>query len=1279
MHIQEIIVDGFKSYAARTVIAGFDPHFNAITGLNGSGKSNILDAICFVLGITNLSQVRAGNLQELVYKQGQAGVTKATVTIVFDNTDSSQSPIGYEQFSQITVTRQIVIGGRNKYMINGHTAQATQVQNLFHSVQLNVNNPHFLIMQGRITKVLNMKPMEILGMIEEAAGTRMFENKKQSAIATIEKKQAKVQEINRVLADDITPTLERLQGERGQYLEWSSNNAEVERLERFCVAYRFLEMERKADPESDEKSSLEDELEASLRQAQAMDTRMADIDASMESIASTRDGEMEERFYNAKVEEEAAGKEVVRLNTVCENKRDTLKQEEDNVQTLEEQAEELERSLEAKVQEFEEYKQSMAETEQSVNEKEAEWKSLQATFRNFSTGLVDQSEDNAAFQSLPEKIASYQSKVQGHKNAFQQAELRANHMRATLEEVRSSIQGTEREQQQQQKALEKIQRDLGKIEARMESLGYSEQEEEQIIREMNDLEAEVNVLRNKERRLAAKLAGRLTFEFSDPERGFDRSRVKGIVANLIDLPDTDMASAIEVVAGNRLYNVIVDTERTAKAVMERGQLRKRVTIIPLNKIARRTVSSSVLSRVEEKTEEIGGRASLAIELIGFDDEVRHAMEHIFGSTFVCDNADLARAVAFTPGIKTKAVTVDGDVFDPSGTLTGGHSRNTGVILTKLQELRGFQVTLREMEGRLMELQGQLNALREKSAQFLELQSTYQMKEHEMNRLQRAINSSTHGESMRRIQDLETKIEQEEATVQHERILFTDAQQDLEQLKEQEENFRNKRDEEMDSLKEQVEAAKQAFIEMRDAIKDSRRQREVFTLEIRSLETEGVALREQIEEAREIVEGVKSKIEELMAELAEVEQVYDEKKGTLEEVKQELASCSSQMSKLEREKSACENRREEAVLQQKALRKSLSQLDGEIDHAKKAVRQMLKKYAWISTEKEFFGREGTDFDFDSVDSMEETEGRLTELRERQRTLGRKINKKVMGMLEKAEGEYDTLMRKRETIENDKTKIERVIEELDVKKNQALHTTWTKVNRDFGSIFSTLLPGTSAKLAPANDAEVLDCGEGLEVKVAFGNVWKESLTELSGGQRSLLALSLILSLLLFKPAPMYILDEVDAALDLSHTQNIGTMLKTHFSQSQFIVVSLKEGMFNNANVLFKTKFVEGRSTVTRIDNTTSSSSSSSSSSSENPSSFTTFARSNGRRNKRSMQDEEEEEEEVKGQENEEEEEEGSDGEYEEEEEDSRPLKKTKRNGGRSRRRVLSDRNANEAVEA
>merc|ERR1711935_945926 len=188
------------------------------------------------------------------------------------------------------------------------------------------------------------------------------------------------------------------------------------------------------------------------------------------------------------------------------------------------------------------------------------------------------------------------------------------------------------------------------------------------------------------------------------------------------------------------------------------------------------------------------------------------------------------------------------------------------------------------------------------------------------------------------------------------------------------------------------------------------------------------------------------------------------------------------------------------------------------------------------------------------------------------------------IEKAEGEYTELLRKRKVVENDKKKIQTVIENLDVKKKVELERTWKKVNKDFGSIFSTLLPGSNAKLEPPEGMQVW---EGLEVKIAFGNIWKQSLSELSGSQRSLIALSMILALLLYKPAPMYILDEVDAALDLSHTQNIGNMLKTHFSQSQFIVVSLKEGMFNNANVIFRTKFVDGVSTVSKTMGTGSSS--------------------------------------------------------------------------------------------
>lgn len=240
MHIKELIIDGFKSYANRTVISGFDSAFNAITGRNGTGKSNVLDSICFVLGISKLSQVRVDKMTELIYKNGQAGITKASVTIVFDNNDPKTSPVGYEAVQELSVTRQIVMGGRNKYMVNGRVMKQKQVQDLFGSVQLDVNNPHFLIMQGRIVRMMNMKPRETLSMVEEASGTRMYESKKQVSLQIIEKKDAKLKEINSIITEEINPSLDKLQKDRAQYRQYTKNVANIERLERQQIAHIYF-------------------------------------------------------------------------------------------------------------------------------------------------------------------------------------------------------------------------------------------------------------------------------------------------------------------------------------------------------------------------------------------------------------------------------------------------------------------------------------------------------------------------------------------------------------------------------------------------------------------------------------------------------------------------------------------------------------------------------------------------------------------------------------------------------------------------------------------------------------------------------------------------------------------------------------------------------------------------------------------------------------------------------------------------------------------------------
>lgn len=263
---------------------------------------------------------------------------------------------------------------------------------------------------------------------------------------------------------------------------------------------------------------------------------------------------------------------------------------------------------------------------------------------------------------------------------------------------------------------------------------------------------------------------------------------------------------------------------------------------------------------------------------------------------------------------------------------------------------------------------------------------------------------------------------------------------------------------------------------------------------------------------------------------------------------------------------------------KELEHKIAKFHKDSRDASQRVESLLSKHDWIARDRQFFGKANTAYDF-TANEPREVEKKLAKLHEQKDKLSKSVNMRAMNMLGKAEEKYNDLVKKKEIVENDKLKIAELITQLDDKKNRALQGAYERVNTDFGSIFSTLLPGARARLSPPEGQSVL---EGLEVKVGFGDVWKESLQELSGGQRSLVALSLILSLLLFKPAPVYILDEVDAALDLSHTQNIGQMLRTHFKHSQFIVVSLKDGMFNNANVLFKTKFVDGVSTVTRYVN-------------------------------------------------------------------------------------------------
>lgn len=1174
MYLKEIVIDGFKSYATRTHVKDFDPAFNAITGLNGSGKSNVLDSICFVLGITNLSQVRAQSLQELVYKGGLANTSKATVSLIFDNSDKSTAPVGYEMMDQITVSRTIVIGGRNKYTINGTTTQPNRVQNLFHSVGLNVNNPHFLIMQGRITKVINMKPPEVLSMIEEAAGTKMYENKKEAALRTIAKKERKVEEINSLLEDKINPSLAKLERERKHYIEWNQNSSEIEVLKRFTTAYRYsaaVDVLRRSSGQGSELHDRADEIKDSLIELKGFhEDAKKNLEDHTKSYSKEVDGgKVEQR------EEEVGklGKKIVKMRSLWTNEKEALESERSAMVKVEETVASHQQKLELLEKELAQAEAEIKPAEEGLKQATDD---LDTAETALLTGASTKGSQSSGAGSLIDQLESARRLVSQAQGEIESLNLEKKHIHADMQ-VKAGQLARDREnvrvlESQKKSAVKAI--DDAKM--ALHELDFDSNNADELLSKLNDERRTIADLSEKAEQLSARLGG-CHFQYTEPYPNFDHRKVHGLIAKLIEIKDSRMTTAVEVTAGGRLFQVVVDTDSTANDLLKRGKLVRRVTILPLNKIKHEVLSHSKLQRAKS----LERSTQLALNLVGYDEEVSNAVEHIFGRTLICPDMNAAKRVTFDSQVRAKTVTWEGDTYDPSGTASGGSSSRQGPsILSLLGKLKDVETELQVHKDNANKLQVQVDACSEKARRFRQLQAALQVREDEAKLLDKRLEETSTGRLIKEVDALNKRFREEIPraleTAQKTLSEESDKAKKLEESMHNSESAKKRAEEEAEAA---IGRVRQAHAEASKVLQCCRDRHSSLLVEVETVEEEMKRLQQELEEKlKPAVEKLRGEVELHENQLAELSDLYKKSEDNLRAEKDKLAASSEVIRRLTRECEDFSEKVEELMLEKARLDSKLRDAEKGKAGAEKLVADLDKKHPWIAQEKQLFGKEGTDYEF-TEDRISSSRGKLESLEQRQEGLAKRINKKAMHMFETAKEEYRNLMNKKGIIEQDKEKIEKVIAGLDEKKMVAVENTWRKVNADFGNIFSDLLPGTSAKLEPPEGKSVQD---GLEIRVAFGEVWKDSLSELSGGQRSLIALSLILAMLRFKPAPMYILDEVDAALDLSHTQNIGRMLRRHFSGSQFIVVSLKEGMFSNANVIFRTKFISGVSTIQRTEN-------------------------------------------------------------------------------------------------
>lgn len=1020
-------------------------------------------------------------------------MTKASVTIVFDNRDKKKSPIGFEEYATISVTRQIVLGGTSKYLINGHRAQQQTVQNLFQSVGLNINNPNFLIMQGKITKVLNMKSVEILAMIEEAAGTRMFEDRRDKALKTMAKKEMKLQEITELLRDEIEPKLEKLRGEKRAFLDFQQTQNDLERLTRLVVAHDYVRYKEKLEQSAADlegKKQRRKDLEDS---AARLKSEISHLEEDVQRVKAQRDKELR-KGAKAQALEESVKKlsnELVRLATVMDLKKSSLTEEQDRRIAGEKNVTELEVSLKDKTKAYEKTKAKHDSAKEELERQSQEAESKEELLQTLQTGVASKEGQENGYQA---QLQDARHRASAAVTEQEQAKIKIAHLEKRIKEEEPRAKKAKEANAGLLKELDVLRAQAQRLEKDLDKLGFSPAAEDDLYREESSLQQRIRSLRQESDALKRKVAN-IDFNYADPVPNFDRTKVKGLVAQLftLDKENTQAGTALEICAGGRLYNVVVDTEVTGTQLLKGGRLRKRVTIIPLNKISTFKASAQTIATAQRIAP---GKVNLALSLVGYDHEVSAAMEYVFGNTLVCEDAETAKRVTFDPNVRMRSITLQGDSYDPSGTLSGGSAPNSSGVLVTMQKLNELNRQLREAEASLRDLQARIAREKSKLDQARRIKQELDLKTHEIKLAEEQIGSNSSSSIIQEIEKMRESITQLRTNSEEAKKRHAEATADAKRIEKDMKDFDNNKDGKLVELQASLDKLRASLEKHRASVKTLQKELQNAQLDSEQVSGDLAAAREQLQEVDQAIKAQQDEIADTSKQRDELKETHDKAQEDLEGERAKLSIFDDELRALEDAKRSKNARITEEGLEMQKLGHQVEKFDKEQQGAGQAVEHMEKEHEWIADEKDKFGRAGTPYDYKNH-NIAECKSTLKNLTDRFQGMKKKINPKVMNMIDSVEKKEVALKQMMKTVIRDKKKIEETIISLDDYKKKALHETWQKVNADFGEIFSELLPGGSfARLDPPEGKTI---NEGLEVKVCLGKVWKQSLTELSGGQR------------------------------------------------------------------------------------------------------------------------------------------------------------------------------------
>lgn len=1163
MYLKRIELQGFKSFADKTVLE-FKQGITSVIGPNGSGKSNISDAIRWVLGEQSMKSLRSGKSSDVIFAgtQSRKSLGFAEASLVFDNSDGAL-PIEYEE---VVVTRKIYRTGETGYYINKTNCRLKDVLELFMDTGIGKDG-YSIIGQGKIDEILSNKSEDRRNVFEEAAGIVKYKTRKEESEKKLEHTKLNLLRINDILSE-IEGNLEPLKMQSDKARKYLDLKEELKNIEVGLFVYNIEKYKAELVKITEDMEAMTENCNLEEEKLNKIKEEKENLKIRIDEVTSQIEA-MQNIGFESEKKKEQLNSNINISKTKIQNNEENEERFNQEISEYEEKITKSKEDMQNKMNKKISLAENKAKFQQELDEKEQELEVLNSTLSEKELKIE---EDKKKLEANVDKKYEIESEISAKKANILNLEKR-------LKQIENDISNNIREKDNEVFKKEEIQKGVYEV----------EKQKNEISNKMKDINQEKIKAEEKIKSIDIQISNynrdvqfkesrhRFLVETEKEKEGYARGvkallkdcenikelgkGMHGALAELIDVPEK-YKTAIEMTLGASLQNIVTENEQDAKRLVEHLRNNKlgRASFLPIT-----SIKGKKLDKIKGSKLRVVGIAS---DLIDYDKKYEQIVISLLGRTVIVEDMDTAIKIAKENGYSFRIVTLEGDLINASGSITGGFvEKKTLNILGRSKEIENLAKEISKIKKKIQELEEEkktiLNKNKDTFEEYKKIESEYQ-----------TIDIKYSVEKQKEI-SVDENIERLARAIQKLRDERAKINEEVKEINES-----------IESAEEKIEAIKNSNNELQEVInkfadvnKDSQKRIDDLNYDITNLKISVSSFDESENSINEISDMIKQEIEAYTKNIEnkkeQIKKLKEENINLNQEIEENLKEIEEIKSKVQNSGETIENMKKERVDLNSKLTKKEDEQNDEFKIIEDLKAQIVKidvrktkiddevnnqiNTLWIEYELTPNATAG----YAKPENVALTQRRVNNLRTDIRELG-SVNVDSIEEYKSLKERYDFMCEQRLDLESTMAKLHKMIAEITNTMKKQFKEKFEIINKNFGEVFCELFGGGKAEITLEDENNILECGININVQPPGKKL--QSMTLLSGGEKAFTAIALLFAILKVNPAPFCVLDEIEAALDDVNVNRYADFLKKFAGNTQFLVITHRKGTMEAADTVY-----------------------------------------------------------------------------------------------------------------